>query len=62
MRKDVKETVEHANIAVFDSYIISTIGYSGKVMVVAYDDSPQYTETFTWRKGGNLAQEVKIRS
>jgi hypothetical protein len=42
--------VESAAIAVFDNYITSSPGYSGKLMVVVYDGSPEMTETYTWVK------------
>ena len=61
-RKEFNETVEGAYIAIFDTYATNSVGYAGKVMVVVYDGSPKYTETFTWGKEGYLEQEVKIRS
>jgi hypothetical protein len=33
-----------------DSYTTSSPGYSGKLMVVVYDGSPEMTETYTWVK------------
>jgi hypothetical protein len=50
LRKEVEETVENAYIAIFDTYATSSVGYAGKVMVVVYDGSPKYTETFTWER------------
>jgi hypothetical protein len=50
LHKEVEETVENAYIAIFDTYATSSVGYAGKVMVVVYDGSPKYTETFTWER------------
>jgi hypothetical protein len=66
-RLNIEGFVESASIAVFDNYITSSPGYSGKLMVVVYDGSPEMTETYTWVKdtGGNnakLFREVAIKS
>jgi hypothetical protein len=34
--------------AVFDDYITGGPGYAGKVMVVVWDGSPSFTETYYW--------------
>jgi hypothetical protein len=65
-RVNIEGFVESAAIAVFDNYITSSPGYSGKLMVVVYDGSPEMTETYTWVKdtGGNnakLFREVAIK-
>jgi len=49
-RANIEGFVESAAIAVFDNYITSSPGYSGKLMVVVYDGSPEMTETYTWVK------------
>ena len=49
-RVNIEGFVESAAIAVFDNYITSSPGYSGKLMVVVYDGSPEMTETYTWVK------------
>jgi hypothetical protein len=57
-RENVEGFVESASIAVFDKYITSSPGYSGKLMVVVYEAAPEMTETYTWEKenGGNSAK------
>jgi hypothetical protein len=49
-RLNIAEFVESAAIAVFDNYITSSPGYSGKLMVVVYEGAPEMTETYTWVK------------
>jgi hypothetical protein len=49
-RLNIEGFVESAAIAVFDNYTASSPGYSGKLMVVVYDGSPEMTETYTWVK------------
>jgi hypothetical protein len=49
-RLNIAGFVEGAAIAVFDNYITSSPGYSGKLMVVVYDGAPEMTETYTWVK------------
>ena len=49
-RANIEGFVESAAIAVFDNYTTSSPGYSGKLMVVVYDGSPEMTETYTWVK------------
>jgi len=57
-RMNVEGFVESAAIAVFDHYITSSPGYSGKLMVVVYEGAPEMTETYTWVKEneGNSAR------
>jgi len=57
-RLNIEGFVESAAIAVFDNYITSSPGYSGKLMVVVYEGSPEMTETYTWIKddGSNIAK------
>jgi hypothetical protein len=47
-RENIEGFVESAAIAVFDNYITSSPGYSGKLMVVVYEGAPEMTETYTW--------------
>ena len=49
-RENIEGFVESASIAVFDHYITSSPGYSGKLMVVVYQGAPEMTETYTWVK------------
>ena len=49
-RLNIAGFVESAAIAVFDNYITSSPGYSGKLMVVVYQGAPEMTETYTWEK------------
>ena len=49
-RENIEGFVESASIAVFDHYITSSPGYSGKLMVVVYEGAPEMTETYTWVK------------
>jgi hypothetical protein len=49
-RLNIAGFVESAAIAVFDTYITSSPGYSGKLMVVVYQGAPEMTETYTWVK------------
>ena len=49
-RANIEGFVESAAIAVFDNYITSSPGYSGKLMVVVYEGAPEMTETYTWVK------------
>ena len=49
-RVNIEGFVESAAIAVFDNYITSSPGYSGKLMIVVYDGAPEMTETYTWIK------------
>ena len=49
-RATIEGFVESAAIAVFDNYITSSPGYSGKLMIVVYDGAPEMTETYTWVK------------
>jgi hypothetical protein len=65
-RANIEGFVEGAAIAVFDKYITSSPGYSGKLMVVVYDGSPEMTETYTWVKDdmgkiAKLYREVAIK-
>ena len=65
-RLNIAGFVESAAIAVFDNYITSSPGYSGKLMVVVYQGSPEMTETYTWVKDdvgniGKLYREVAIK-
>jgi hypothetical protein len=57
-RENIEGFVESASIAVFDHYITSSPGYSGKLMVVVYQGAPEMTETYTWVKenGSNIAK------
>ena len=57
-RENIEGVVESAAIAVFDHYITSSPGYSGKLMVVVYEGSPEMTETYTWVKNNenNIAK------
>jgi hypothetical protein len=57
-RANIEGFVESAAIAVFDHYITSSPGYSGKLMVVVYEGAPEMTETYTWVKemGSNVAK------
>jgi len=49
-RVNIEGFVESAAIAVFDNYITSSPGYSGKLMIVVYEGAPEMTETYTWVK------------
>jgi hypothetical protein len=49
-RQNIEGFVESAAIAVFDNYITSSPGYSGKLMVIVYQGAPEMTETYTWVK------------
>jgi len=49
-RVNIEGFVESAAIAVFDNYITSSPGYSGKLMLVVYEGAPEMTETYTWVK------------
>ena len=49
-RANIEGFVESAAIAVFDHYITSSPGYSGKLMIVVYQGAPEMTETYTWVK------------
>ena len=49
-RANIEGFVESVAIAVFDNYITSSPGYSGKLMIVVYDGAPEMTETYTWVK------------
>jgi hypothetical protein len=49
-RENIEGFVESAAIAVFDKYITSSPGYSGKLMVVVYEGALELTETYTWVK------------
>jgi hypothetical protein len=49
-RENIEGFVESAAIAVFDNYITSSPGYSGKLMIVVYEGAPEMTETYTWVK------------
>jgi len=40
-RQTIEGFVESASIAVFDSYITSSPGYSGKLMVIVYGGGPE---------------------
>ena len=57
-RQNIEGFVESAAIAVFDNYITSSPGYSGKLMVIVYQGAPEMTETYTWVKenGSNVAK------
>jgi hypothetical protein len=56
-RLNIAGFVEGAAIAVFDNYITSSPGYSGKLMVVVYEGAPEMTETYTWVKDNeNIAK------
>jgi len=57
-RVNIEGFVESAAIAVFDNYITSSPGYSGKLMIVVYQGAPEMTETYTWVKenGSNVAK------
>jgi hypothetical protein len=57
-RLNIAGFVESASIAVFDNYITSSPGYSGKLMVVVYEGAPEMTETYTWvkEKESNIAK------
>ena len=39
---------ENAYIALFDSYITTSPGYAGKVMLVLWDDKPSHYELLTF--------------
>jgi hypothetical protein len=60
-RLNIAGFVEGASIAVFDNYITSSPGYSGKLMVVVYQGAPEMTETYTWIKeaGDNTAKHYR---
>ena len=58
-RANIEGFVESAAIAVFDHYITSSPGYSGKLMVVVYEGAPEMTETYTWIKE-NESNIVKL--
>jgi len=58
-RLNIAGFVEGAAIAVFDNYITSSPGYSGKLMVVVYEGAPEMTETYTWIKE-NESNVVKL--
>ena len=65
-RQNIEGFVESASIALFDRYITSSPGYSGKLMVIVYEGAPEMTETYTWIKddGSNIAKlhrEVAIK-
>lgn len=50
-RQDEADTIEdNAYIAVFDDYVTCSPGYAGKVMVIVWDGSPSFTQTFTWER------------
>jgi hypothetical protein len=49
-KASIEGFVESAAIAVFDNYITSSPGYSGKLMIVVYNGAPEMTETYTWVK------------
>jgi len=49
-RANIEGFVESAAIAVFDNYITSSPGYSGKLMIVVYEGAPEMTETYMWVK------------
>ena len=49
-RANIEGFFKIAAIAVFDNYITSSPGYSGKLMTVVYDGAPEMTETYTWVK------------
>ena len=57
-RANIEGFVESTAIAVFDNYITSSPGYSGKLMVVVYEGAPEMTETYTLVKENesNIAQ------
>ena len=57
-RANIEGFVESAAIAIFDNYITSSPGYSGKLMIVVYDGAPEMTETYTWVKNSenNIAK------
>ena len=57
-RANIEGFVESAAIAVFDNYITSSPGYSGRLMIVVYAGAPEMTETYTWIKdnGSNTAK------
>jgi hypothetical protein len=60
-RDEIEDAIENAAIAVFDNYITDSVGYAGKVMVVVWPTSPEYTQTYTWLTSGGkeyLAQEI----
>src|SRR5262245_13367793 len=66
-RENIEGFVESAAIAVFDHYITSSPGYSGKLMVVVYEGAPEMTETYTWAKekgsnGTKLYRNVAINT
>lgn len=44
-----KSLVESASIAVFDDYVTSSPGYTGKIMIVVYDGGPGLYKAFIWR-------------
>jgi hypothetical protein len=49
-KANIEGFIESAAIAVFDHYITSSPGYSGKLMIVVYEGAPEMTETYTWVK------------
>jgi hypothetical protein len=49
--EDATPIIENAYIAVFPEYITGTPGYVGKVIVVVYDGSPEFYETYIQRNG-----------
>ena len=66
-RENIEGFVESASIAVFDHYITSSPGYSGKLMVVVYQGAPEMTETYTWvmdneNKSARLYRNVSVNT
>ena len=66
-RVNIEGFVESAAIAVFDNYITSSPGYSGKLMIVVYQGAPEMTETYTWvmdneNKSARLYRNVSVNT
>jgi hypothetical protein len=49
-KAEVEEAIEAAAIVIFDHYIIDSVGYAGKIMVVVWPSAPENTQTFTWSR------------
>ena len=49
--EEVKGLVEAAYVAVFDGYITTCPGYTGKIMLVVWEASPDLYQVFIWEKG-----------
>jgi hypothetical protein len=52
--KEIAEMIEDAYIAVFDNYTTLAVAYTGKVMVVLYNDMPMHADVFIIGQKGQL--------